>query len=99
MSCSRYDRTGRGLVATLSGPYAAYSNINKPFIVGETGEGVGGDQGSYLDGNAAAILAQQFPKIVGVDYFDAPGNHVDAGIDYSFTPAGLKAFKAFVAAE
>lgn len=88
-----YDRNAKGLVATMQPPYLAYAGINKPFIVGETGAEGALDQATYLDGEARAVLATQFPKIVGVEYFDAPGN----GYGWTFTPAGLQAFKAFAA--
>jgi hypothetical protein len=88
-----YDRTGAGLAATLAPSYAAYASIAKPFIVGETGARASLDQATYLDGAAGATLATAFPKIVGLNYFDAAG-----AIDWSLDPAGVAAFKAFAAA-
>ncbi len=85
-----YDDRGAGLAATMGPPYSAYTSINKPFIVGETGAMASLNQATYLDGSSRALLTGQFPKIVGITYFDASG-----AVDWSLSPAGLAAFKAF----
>ncbi len=96
-----FHATSGGLSAAIGPAYAGYGWINKPFIVGATGA-VGADQASYLNAAAASTLAQSFPKIVAIDYFDAPNQFCpssDAGVcsDYSFTGGVNGGFSAFIA--
>jgi hypothetical protein len=89
-----YDGAGRGLVATLGPGYAAYASLGTgthPFAVGETGT-TAPYQTAYLNGNSRAILAAHFPTLQALSYFDAAGPIEN----WSFTPAGLASFKAFV---
>ncbi len=88
-----YDHHGAGLAATLQPGYAAYANLgsgSKPVIIAETGCITG--QATYLSGTSRAMLAAQFPKIHAISYFDAVGPQGN----WSFTTAGMAAFKIFV---
>ncbi len=99
-----YDKKGDGLEATLSAAYSKYAFINRPFIVGETGAH-GVNQLTYLDVDAVATFANDFPKIVGVDYFDAYNDTKPFDDDWTLSgyppppgKNGLDTFRKFVVA-
>ncbi len=88
-----YDFTGRGLAATLSGPYAAYAPMGTgthPFLIAETGAAA--NQGTYVDGTTRTLLALQFPQVRALTYFDAQGPEGN----WSLTPSGLSSFATFI---
>jgi endoglucanase len=89
-----FDTSGKGIVTTLNVPYAKYATMGNglhPVMVGETG-GLQSNQPTYLDAASRTILAQNFPLVRAISYFDAPG----PAEDWSLTPTGITSFAAFV---
>jgi hypothetical protein len=87
----------RSLVDTYKATYAAVAALtSKPMIVGETGSAEqGGDKGMWMTQGFLTDLPAQFPRIIGVVYFDenAPP---DWRVETS--PGSLAAFKEVIGA-
>ncbi len=83
-----YDRDGTQTFASLFGTFdAQWVGRGKPMIVAETGAS-GAAQAGFVDSIGTGLPT--LPGFKGVVWFDAPG----PALDWSFTPAGLRAFAA-----
>jgi hypothetical protein len=89
-----YDRKGEGFDAMFAEPYGVYANIDKPFIIGETGALSEQDQATFLTPDTLGLIRRKYPHVRGIIYFDAGGPHGD----WSLTGPGLAAFTAFARA-